>query len=152
MRDTRRGHIEREEGSLRVPAIVQEEGRVTSGRVDFVVNRKFSICNPLGPVMLMFAAEDAKVLFQFLIRTFSLAIGLGVVGGGKIFGDTKERVEGPGERRYELGAAVGNDTRGKTKVLPDMVMVLPGSHFRGNCLVARDEVDHLGQAINANHQ
>ena len=143
MGNARRGRTEWQQRSMRISSIVKEKRGVTSGRVDFVVDRKFSASQPFSPVMLVFTTEYLEVLLHFLIHMLSLAICLRVTGGGKVFRDPEERVKGAGERGDELGTAIRNDTRGKAEVFPNVVAVLFGGHFRCNGFMAWDKASHF---------
>lgn len=79
--------------------------------------------------MLTPAAEDAEVLFHLLVKALSLTVGLRVTSGREIFSYTKEGVESFGEGRNELGATVGDDSGGKTEILPNVVAEFPCGHF-----------------------
>ena len=44
---------------------------------------EFCVGDRFGPRCGIIAAEDTKVGFDFLVDLFSLAVGLGVIGGGE---------------------------------------------------------------------
>ena len=48
-----------------------------------VVVGEFSVGDRFGPRCGVIAAEDSEVGFNFLVDSFRLAVGLGVVGGGE---------------------------------------------------------------------
>ncbi len=80
--------------------------------VDSVVVRKLGKWQPIGPVVLSVVDEDSKVLFDFLVDSFSLSVGLWVKGRGRIQGDVEESVEFLHEFRDELRASVGDNDLG----------------------------------------
>jgi hypothetical protein len=51
---------------------------------------KFGGAKIRGPISLVEITEGTEVLFKFLIKTFGLAIRLGVIGGRHGLGNTKE--------------------------------------------------------------
>ena len=57
----------------------QEKQQVLSRGVNMVVVLEFSQREEVSPVVLSLVDEDAKVLFQFLLDTFCLAVSLGVI-------------------------------------------------------------------------
>ena len=59
------------------------EGGLTGGGVRAVIVGEFGVRKSFGPRRRVGTAEDAEIGFYFLVDTFSLSIGLGMVGGGK---------------------------------------------------------------------
>jgi len=66
---------------LRVSAGVKKEGCLLCGRVDVVIVGELCQREECVPVVLSFSDEDLQVLFQFLVDSFHLSVGLRVVGG-----------------------------------------------------------------------
>ena len=60
-------------------------GRVGRPRIQ----NELSEGKPLGPVHLLFTAEDPKVRFESLVSPFRLSICLGVVGGADVLMDSQ---------------------------------------------------------------
>ena len=64
-------------------AINKFEGGFACRGVDSVVQGELGCGEERGPIILSLVYEVAEVLFDFLIDTFGLTIGLGVVGSGE---------------------------------------------------------------------
>ena len=64
-----------------------------------------------------------KVLFDFLIDSFGLAIGLRMVSGGEIRLYSSHSVEISHELCRELGALVADGFSWKTEFCPDMITI-----------------------------
>ena len=74
--------------------------------VNVVVVLEFSQREEVSPVVLSLVDEDAKVLFQFLVDPFCLAISLGVICSHGSQFDTEHPVEFSGELSYKLRSMV----------------------------------------------
>ena len=74
--------------------------------VNVVVVLEFSQREEVSPVVLSLVDEDAKVLFQFLVDPFCLAISLGVICSCGSQFDTEHSVELLGELGYKLRSTV----------------------------------------------
>jgi hypothetical protein len=61
------------------------------------------------PVVLLFVAKQAKVLFDFLVLALYFAVTLRMVGSSKAGLDTKALVEGSHETGSKLRALIGED-------------------------------------------
>jgi hypothetical protein len=61
------------------------------------------------PVVLLFIAKQAKVLFNFLVLALYFAVTLRMVGSSKAGFDTKALVEGSHETGSKLRTAIGED-------------------------------------------
>ena len=70
------------EGERGVIAVVRVERRTLDRRLISVIVRELSEREKIRPVMLLIVAIDLKVLFESLIHTLRLTIGLRVKGGG----------------------------------------------------------------------
>ena len=92
------------------------ERRVLSGRVDVVVVLKSVEGKPVGPVVLLIRCEVGEVVFDHLVRSSGLTIGLKVIhsrssrGGSEI---SKERRKGIGS---ECSAVIGDCLFGRAMV------------------------------------
>ena len=60
----------------------------------------------IGPVVLMLIAEDAKVLFDFLVLGFDFTIALWVVSRGETGFDAEVFVQSSHETCSKLGSVV----------------------------------------------
>jgi hypothetical protein len=85
---------------------VEEEGGVLCGGVNVVIVRELTKRQECVPVVLPFIYKDSNVLFKFLIDTFSLAIGLWMIGGGQQNCDIKEAISFMHEFSHKLGASI----------------------------------------------
>jgi len=65
----------------RVSASIKEEGCLLCGQVDVVIVGELHHGEECVPVILSFSNKDPLVLFQFLVDSFCLTIGLQVIGG-----------------------------------------------------------------------
>ena len=91
---------------------------------------------PLVPSGLVVVDEDAKVLFQPLIRSFGLAVSLGVVGGAYVLRDVEDTAEFLWEVGCETGIPVRDDLTGSAVVWKDMLDVEIGNGGGGSRFVA----------------
>jgi hypothetical protein len=69
-------------------------------------------CQELGPIIGVVGAKDPKIGFYFLIGSFSLAIGLRVISGGK----TDIVLEDPSQFSGEGGGELRTTIRDKSVV------------------------------------
>ena len=89
-----------------VLASVKHERGGLGQSVDLVVVGKFSYREPVIPVVLPLVYEEAQELLDLLVDTFSLAIGLWVVGHqGRNF-NPEYFAESSHEVRHDLGSPV----------------------------------------------
>ncbi len=63
---------------------------------------------PIGPVVLSIVNKDSKVLFDFLVNSFGLAIRLRMPGGRCVGRDVEESVEFFHELGDKLRASIGD--------------------------------------------
>ncbi len=70
--------------------------------------RKLCERQPVGPIVLLIVNKDSKVLFDFLVNSFSLAICLRMPGGRCVRRDVEQSVKFLHELRDELRASVGD--------------------------------------------
>jgi len=103
--------------------MVDIEWGVSHRGMGFVVVRERGGGQPIGPICLSFVDEDTKVLFDFLIDTFGLAIGLRVICGREVRLDTCHGIEVSHELGSELGASVANCLSWKTEFRPHMIAI-----------------------------
>ena len=62
-----------------VVALIGEEGRYTGGGVRRIVIGEFSEREEVGPIVLLVQAIVSEVLFQGLVSSFRLTIGLRII-------------------------------------------------------------------------
>src|SRR5882762_4870692 len=97
------------------------EGGGINGRMVANVVSEFSGGEVISPVILTNRAVSMKILFQFLVDTFSLTIGLGVISRAHGLLDIEEFAEFGGEGGGELRTAIGDEFSRKAKALPDVI-------------------------------
>ena len=78
---------------------------------------------PVMPVRLSFIDKYTEILFNFLIDSFGLSIGLGVIGCGDVGFNTGHRVEVPHELGCKLGASITDGFSGESEFGPDMIVI-----------------------------
>ena len=83
--------------------------------------------------------ENAEVLFQSLICTFRLSIGLRVIGGADVLCDSQGTAEFSGECGCETGISVGNDACGKSVMWKYVSSVKFGGVFGISGFIAGNE-------------
>src|ERR1700674_2206809 len=74
-------------------SIIDKEGGGASGAMNFVVIGEFCCGQPIKPIVLAIVYEEAKVLFDFLIHTLGLSVGLGVICGRGVHFDSNETIK-----------------------------------------------------------
>ena len=82
---------------------------------------KFSSGEEFGPLVRIIGAKDMKISFYFLIGSFRLSIGLGVISGGKADIILKNPGKLFSESRGELGTAIRDNSVMKSKAFEHMV-------------------------------
>lgn len=70
---------------------VREEGCLSSGGIDKIVERELGEGEIIDPVILVIRHVGPKVRFERLVRTLGKAVGLGVIRGGSASLDVEER-------------------------------------------------------------
>src|SRR5882672_11914581 len=75
---------------FRVKALVGEEGGDHGSRMRSIVVYEFGKGQEVDPVILLVVDVYPKILFQDLVNSFGLPIGLWVVGSGEIGLDTEQ--------------------------------------------------------------
>ena len=94
---------------------------------------------PLVPGGLAVVDEDAKVLFKPLIRSFGLAVSLGVVGGAYVLRDIEDAAEFLWEMGCKMGIPVRDDLAGSTVVWKNILDVKIGNSGGGSRFMAGNE-------------
>ena len=94
---------------------------------------------PFVPSGLAVVDEDAEILFKPLIRSFGLAVGLGMVGGAYVLFDIQDVTEFLWEVGGEAGISVSNNLAGGAIVWENMLDVKIGNGGGGGCFVAGNE-------------
>ena len=115
------------------------KGGLGSGRIRPGIVYILSEWEPSVPSGLAVVDEDAKILFKPLIRSFGLAISLGVVGGAYVLRDIEDAAEFLREVGRETGIAVRDDLAGSTVVWKNMLDVKVGNSGGGSHFVAGNE-------------
>jgi len=93
--------------------VSEEGGNAHSGTWSIIVS-KFRQREEFRPIVLLVIAIDSNVLFQGLIRSFSLSISFGVITGGEMELHIQSCSERPEEVGYKLGASVRSNVRRDT--------------------------------------
>jgi hypothetical protein len=84
----------------------------------------------LIPVVMFVARGNTDELFELLVDTFSLTVGLQMVSGGGSGFNTDEAPQFTSELGNELRTTIGNVLPGGSVVPPDIPVVQPGSSSR----------------------
>ena len=101
------GSFASHDGEVGPVAVDEFEGRVLCAGGKSRVDREFSGGQVISPVVLALVAEDVKVLFDFLIHTFSLTIALWVVSRGETGFNAEVLIQDSHEMCCKLQAAIG---------------------------------------------
>ena len=109
-----------------VASIESVERSDFGGGLDFVIISEFSEGESCRPVFFTVVREGADVLFNFLISTFGLTIGLRVESGGETSLDTQEALQFRGELGCKLRASIRNDRLWKAMMFPHVIAVEHG--------------------------
>ena len=115
------------------------EGSLGGGRVRPGVVYILSEWEPSVPGGLTVVNEDAEILFKPLIRSFGLAVSLGVVSGAYVLRDIKDAAKFLREMGRETGIPVHDDLAGSTVVWKDMLDIKIGNSGGGSRFVAGNE-------------
>ena len=94
---------------------------------------------PSVPSGLAVVDEDMKVLFKPLIRSFGLAVSLGVIGGAYVLFDIEDAAQFLQEAGRETGISVCDDFVGSAVMWKNMLDVKIGDGGGGGCFMAGDE-------------
>ena len=109
-------------------------GRVRPG-VMYILGKR----EPPVPGGLAVVDEDAKVLFEPLIRSLGLAVSLGVIGGAYVLFDVEEATKFLWEVGREAGIVVRDDSAGSAVMRENVLDVEVGDGGGGGCFVTGDE-------------
>ena len=115
------------------------EGGFGGGRIRPGVVYVLSKGKPSVPSGLAVVDKDAEILFKPLIRSFGLAVGLGVIGGAYVLRNVKDAAKLLREMRRKTGIPVRDDFAGSTVVWEDMLDVKIGNSGGGSRFVAGNE-------------
>ena len=94
---------------------------------------------PSVPSGLAVVDENAEILFKPLIRSFGLAVSLGVVGGTYVLRDIEDAAKLLWEVRSEAGISVSDNFAGSAIVWENMLDVELGNGGGGGRFVAGNE-------------
>ena len=115
------------------------EWGLIGNRMRAVIVSEFCVRNVIGPRYGVISAKDLKISFDFLVYSFSLSIGLGMVGSGKgkiVFQKFPKLIsEGGGE----LSALIGDDLVVEAKVEVYFVEKDGGYSFSSDSFLSRAE-------------
>ena len=100
------GSLASHDGEVGPVSVDEFEGRVLCAGGKSRVNREFSGGQMISPVVLALVAEDAKILFNFLIYTFGLTIALWVVSSSETCFNAEVLVQGLHEMCSKLRATI----------------------------------------------
>ena len=87
----------------------------------------------------MIVDKDAKVLFQSLVCTFGLSVGLGVISCADVLRDSQGAAEFSGECGCEMGVSIGNDACGESVMWKYVSSVKFGCVFGVDGFVAQNK-------------
>ena len=102
-----RGPFASHDGEVGPVSVDEFEGRVLCAGGKSRVDCEFSGGQMISPVVLSLVAEDAKVLFDFLIHMFGFTIALRVVSRSETCFNAEVLVQGSHETCCKLWAAIG---------------------------------------------
>lgn len=138
----------RMDGNARIVAFVRVEGRDACGVVGVVVGGKLCEREESGPIVLLIAAVETKVLFQGLVGTFGLSVGFRMMSDGVVEFDVQNFPEGSEKVGNEFRASIRSDVRGNTVLGKDMNQEELSEFSRINGVVAWNEDALTGESIN----
>ena len=119
---------------MRVISEEKREGRDFGRTMGNGVVLEFGGGEERGPLVGVIGTKDTKICFNFLISSFSLSIGLRVVGGRKsniIFEDPGKFL---GERRSKLWSSVRDESIMESEAFEHMVKKELGNTVRVDSL------------------
>ena len=102
-----RGSFASHDGEVGPVSVDELEGRVLCAGGKSQVDREFSGGQVISPVVLALVAEDAKILFDFLIYAFCFTIALWVVSSGETCFNAEVLIQGSHETCSKLRATIG---------------------------------------------
>ena len=101
------GSFASHDGEVGPVSVDEFEGRVLCTCGESRVKCELRGGEMVSPVVLSLIAEDAKILFDFLVHAFGLSIALRVVSRGKTRFNAEVLVQGSHETCCKLRAAIG---------------------------------------------
>ncbi|KAG5348756.1 hypothetical protein C0989_008455 [Termitomyces sp. Mn162] len=112
-----------------VPFYIKEEWGKLGGCVNMIVVLEFGIGEEFVLVILALIAEEVEILFQLLVYTLRLAIGLRMVGSGGVELYSEQLVELAGELHHKLWSLIQDIGVREAMELPDISTVqVCGTH------------------------
>ena len=106
------------------------KGRAAMGGVNVGVDNEFSHGEVLVPVALMSASIEAEVLFNILVSTFCLTVGLRVIGSGEVRLNPELSEEGAHDLGGELRSSITNKSEGETMKAENLPEIYVRNSFR----------------------
>ena len=100
------GSFASHDGEVGPVSVDEFEGRVLCAGGKSRVDCEFCGRQVISPVVLTLVTEDVKILFDFLIHTFSLTVALRVVSCSKTCFDAEVLIQGSHETCSKLRAAI----------------------------------------------
>ena len=123
------------------------KGGLGGGRVRPGVMYILGKWEPSMPGGLAVVDEDAKVLFKPLIRSFGLAVSLGVISSAYVLFDVEEAAKFLWEVGCEVGISVCDDFAGSTIMREDVLDVEVSDGGGGGRFVTGDENGSFGAVV-----
>ena len=96
------------------------------------VDSKFGEGEVFIPVVLLSACIQTEVFLDFLVGSFGLSVGLGVIRSSEVGLDTELLKEGAHNLRGKLGPSIANKPEREAMKSEDLVEVDVGYAFGGN--------------------
>jgi hypothetical protein len=115
------------------------KGGLGGGRIRPGIVYILSEWKPSVPSGLAVVDEDAEILLKPLIRSFGLAVSLGVVGGAYVLRDVEDTAKFLREMGRKTGISVRDDLAGSAVVWENMLDVKIGNSGGGSRFVAGNE-------------
>jgi hypothetical protein len=118
------------------------------GRMHATVKDKFGSRKECNPVIMTRVCKESKVLFDFLISAFGLAIRLGMVRGGECMGDAELLIQSFHELRRKLGASIGDDLGGDAMETEYLLVMDIGNTFSVDVRCGRNDMYLFAVVVN----
>lgn len=131
----------------RVMAMIEEEGRETSGGRDGVVVRELQQGKDNVPLVGGGVNERPKHLLDGAVGTLGLAIGLGMICSGEGESGAEVLMESLPKGTCKAGVTVGHYGLGESMELENVREEERGKRWSINIGGGGDEVTHLGEAV-----
>src|ERR1700735_2106742 len=137
-------------GEVRVVTLVGKKRGNPGSRTWGVVVGEFCKWEECIPIVLLVVAEYTQILFQGLIRPFSLSITFGMISRCEVESHVECLSEGAEKSRDKLGTTIGSDMFGDTMFGEHVSDEEDSEVFRGAMDSCRNEDALFGESVN-NH-